>query len=140
MEFLERFRGDCFSPLAINLKNQPYMLKLTVTELLRGRGIDNPSKYLVQHGMKYHQANRLLTGKLESMTYSTLEQLCLICVCTPDELFAWVKDEGATVADDHPLYKLKPKEPVANPVERIKNLSLSKLEKLKEFMDGLEKE
>lgn len=116
------------------------MLKLTITELLRGRGIDNPSKYLVQHGMKYHQANRLLTGKLESMTYATLEQLCLICVCTPDELFAWVKDEGMAAPDDHPLYKLKPKEPVANPVERIKNLSPKKLAKLRELLDGLEKE
>lgn len=116
------------------------MLTLTVTELLRARGVDNPAKYLVQNGMKYHQANRLLSGKLGSMTYPMLEQLCLICECTPDELFAWVKDEKTTVADNHPLYKLKPKAPVANPVERIKKLPVNKLEKLKKMLDELEKE
>jgi len=41
---------------------------------------------------------------------------------------------------DHPLPTLKAKDEVVNRVDRIKKLSVSKLEKLKEFMDGLEKE
>ena len=116
------------------------MLELTIANLLKTRGVDNASRYLVQKGMKYHTVNRLLTGKVDSMTYATLEQLCLLCNCSPDDLFVWHKDEAVHVADDHSLYKLKPKEPVASPVDRIKNLPVSKLAKLQEFMDGLEKE
>ncbi len=116
------------------------MLELNISNLLKTRGVENASRYLVQKGMKYHTVNRLLTGKVDSMSYATLEQLCFLCNCSPDDLFVWRKSDGAEVAADHPLHKLKPKEAVANPVERIKKLSLSKLEKLKEFMDGLEKE
>jgi DNA-binding Xre family transcriptional regulator len=115
------------------------MLKLNIETLLKSRGIDNASRYLVQKGMKYHTVNRLLTGKVVNVSYDTLEQLCVVCVCSLDDLFVWHKTtEG--LPDDHPLYKLKPKEAVANPVDRIKGLSLKKLEKLREFMDGLEKE
>lgn len=116
------------------------MLELTITSLLKTRGVDNASRYLVQQGMKYHTVNRLLTGKVDSITYAALEQLCLLCNCTPDDLFVWRKADGQVVPDDHSLYKLKPKDAVLSPVDRIKKLPVSKLQKLQEFMDGLEKE
>ena len=116
------------------------MLELNIANLLKTRGVENASRYLVQKGMKYHTVNRLLTGKVDGMTYATLEQLCLFCNCSPDDLFVWRKADGLDVPDDHSLYKLKPKENVISPVDRIKNLPVSKLAKLQEFMDGLEKE
>lgn len=116
------------------------MLELNVANLLKSRGINNASRYLVQKGMKYHTVNRLLTGKVDSMNYATLEQLCLLCNCSPDDLFVWRKTDDMHVPDDHSLNKLKPKEVVVSPVDRIQNLSLNKLAKLQEFMDGLEKE
>jgi len=115
------------------------MLELNVANLLKTRGVDNASRYLVQKGMKYHTVNRLLTGKVDSISYAALEQLCLLCNCCPDDLFVWRKDEAVQVPDDHSLYKLKPKENVLSPVDRIKNLPVSKLAKLQEFMDELEK-
>jgi len=115
------------------------MLELNVENLLKTRGVDNASRYLVQKGMKYHTVNRLLTGKVDSISYAALEQLCLLCNCCPDDLFVWRKDEAVQVPDDHSLYKLKPKENELSPVDRIKNLPVSKLAKLQEFMDELEK-
>ncbi len=116
------------------------MLSLNVASLLKSRGIDNASKYLVQKGMKYHTVNRLLTGKTDSLTYATIEHLCILCTCTPNELFVWSEANIAGVAKDHPLHKLKAKDEVVNPVDRIKKLSVSKLEKLKGLLDELEKE
>ena len=52
----------------------------------------------------------------------------------------WEADDVIKPADDHPLQKLKPKPVVPSPVDRIKKLSVGKLEKLQEFMDKLEKE
>ncbi|MGE5108554.1 MAG: helix-turn-helix domain-containing protein, partial [Sphingobacteriales bacterium] len=91
-------------------------------------------------GMAYHTVNRLLTRKVENFTYETIERLCLVCGCTPDDLFVWRKDEGTTVAHNHPLYKLKPKLEAPSPVDRIKKLTPDKLKMLQDFMDGLEKE
>ncbi len=116
------------------------MINLNVASLLGSRGVDNASKYLVQKGMKYHTVNRLLMGKTDSMSYATLEQLCILCNCTPDELFVWVEGDIGGIPKDHPLHKLKAKEAVVNPVERIKRMSPAKLAKLREFMDGLERE
>ena len=53
------------------------MLLLNIEQLLKTRGVDNASRYLVQQGMKYHTINRLLTGKIDKMTHATVEQLCL---------------------------------------------------------------
>ena len=116
------------------------MIILNVTRLLKSRGIENVSRYLVEKGMKYHTVNRLLTGKTDSLSYATLEQLCLLCTCTPNELFVWTETNIDGVAKDHPLHKLKAKDEVVNPVERIKKLSVSKLEKLKGLLEELEKE
>jgi len=114
------------------------MLSLNVSALLSSRGIENPTRHLVTQGFSYHTINRLLTGKVKSIPYEVLEKLCLVCICTPDDLFVWRKDEGMAVADNHPLHKLQPKAPIPNPVERIKRLTPDKLKKLEEFMDGLE--
>ncbi len=116
------------------------MLSLNISGLLAERGIDNASRYLVGKGMKYYTVSRLLTGKTDSLTYGTIEQLCVLCNCTPSDLFVWQPDAATVVAADHPLQKLKSKEGVKNPVERIKSLSLDKLDKLKAVLDELERE
>lgn len=116
------------------------MISLNITTLLRGRGVDNASRFLVEGGMKYHTVNRLLTGKTDSLTYATIEQLCVLCTCTPDELFVWTEGGIDGIPKDHPLHKLKVKDAVVNPVDRIKKLSPAKLKKLQELLDGLEGE
>lgn len=77
---------------------------------------------------------------MDTITYATIEQFCLHCNCTPDGLFLWQPDETVKVAESHPLYKLKPKPMAPGPVDRIKKLPVSKLEKLQRFMDELEEE
>ena len=116
------------------------MLKQNIASLLRTRGVEDASRYLVQQGMKYYAVNRILTGKVDTITYATIEQFCLHCNCTPDDLFVWEPGDLINVADNYPLNKLKPKPVVPSPVDRIKKLPVSKLVKLQEFMDELEKE
>ena len=116
------------------------MLKPNIASLLLTRGVEDASRYLVKKGMKYYTVNRILAGNLDSITYAAIEQLCLHCNCTPDDLFVWEPDDNINIATDHPLYKLKPKPVVPSPVDRIKKLPVSKLEKLQDFMDKLEQE
>ena len=77
---------------------------------------------------------------MDTITYATIEQFCLHCNCTPDDLFVWEPGDLINVADNHPLNKLKPKPVVPSPVDGTKKLPVNKLEKLQEFMDELEKE
>ncbi len=116
------------------------MLKMNVAAFLQRRGIENPVKYLRERNMPYQVINKVLMNKTDGIKYKVLEKLCIECGCTPDELMTWIPDEGSPVGKDHPLQKLKPKQAEPSPVERIKKLPLHKMEKLKELLDGLEKE
>jgi DNA-binding Xre family transcriptional regulator len=116
------------------------MLKMNVADHLKRQGVEDVVRYLKGKGFAYHVINRVLMNKVLSINYDVLEKLCTVCGCTPNDLFVWTPDEKTTLAGDHPLHTLKPKEVIPTPVERIKKLPLHKLEKLKEFMDGLERE
>ena len=116
------------------------MLVLNVFALLESKGIANPQRHLVANGLPYYTVSRLVNNKTTTISYATLEKLCLLCNCTLDDLFVWTPDETLTLADNQPLQKLKAKSKAPNPVERIKKLPLQKLQALQEFIDKLEKE
>ncbi|HVT84728.1 MAG TPA: helix-turn-helix transcriptional regulator [Chitinophagaceae bacterium] len=115
------------------------MLKLNLISLLESRGVENPQRYLSGKGLPYYTVSRLVNNKLDKIPLATLEKLCMICNCTPDELFVWEPDAATTATADHPLQKLKAKPKKANPVDRIKKLPLEKIEQLQQFIDELEK-
>lgn len=114
------------------------MFILNLLPLLESQGISNPQQYLVTSGIPYYTVSRLVNNKTTTINYATLEKLCLLCKCTPDDLFVWVPGEAIKEMENHPLQKLKPKPKVPNPVERIKKLSLQKLQQLQQYIDKLE--
>lgn len=115
------------------------MLQLNVLELLAGRGITNPQRYLIKQGIPYYTVSRLVTNKSRNISFDALEQLCLVCKCTPDELFVWVADEATAGTEPVALEKLKPKPKLPTAAERLRNLSAEQVQKLQEFMDELER-
>lgn len=115
------------------------MLALNVLKLLEDRGIINPQTYLVKNGIPYYTVSRLVTNKTKNITYATLEKLCLICKCTPDDLFVWVADADLQLAEPVALEKLKPKPKPLSTAERMKHLSAEQLEQLQQFINELEK-
>ncbi len=114
------------------------MLLFNLKALLESRGYGRPQTFLRVHGFSNYTISRIMNNKTVSISYDTLEKLCLICQCTPDELFVWVPEEGKAVPPEHPMHKLKAKPKTANPVERIKKLSPAKLKELQEVLDRLE--
>ncbi len=69
------------------------MVKLNVLELLEKR---QKSKYwlYMQLGMSYQNFNNMVNNKTKSIRYETLEALCQIFECTPNELFIFDDEEG----------------------------------------------
>ena len=116
------------------------MLILNVLALLESKGITNPQRHLVVNGLPYYTVSRLVNNKTTTISYATMEKLCLLCNCTLDDLFVWVPDEAMANAENYILQKIKAKPKAPNPLERIKKLPLKKLQALQEFIDKLEKE
>lgn len=115
------------------------MLILNIISLLEAKGVVSPQQYLINAGISKHSVSRLVNNKTANISYDTLEKLCLVCKCTPDDLFVWVPDAATPDNNDNPLQKLKAKPKLGNPVERIKQLPLKKLQELQEFIDKLER-
>ena len=68
------------------------MIKLNVLELLNKQG---KSKYWLykQLGMSYQNVNRIINNETVSIRFETIETLCLLLNCTPNELFCITDDK-----------------------------------------------
>ena len=68
------------------------MLKLNVLELLKEK---ERTKYwlFVQLGMPYTNYNNLIMNRTKSIKYETIEKLCKILECKPNDLFIQVSGE-----------------------------------------------
>ena len=62
------------------------MVKLNVLKLLKERG---KTKYwlYIQLGMSYQNFNKMVNNETRSIKYETINTLCEIFDCTPNELF-----------------------------------------------------
>ena len=62
------------------------MVKLNVSELLTKRG---KTKYWLYKnlGMSYQNVNRIINNETKSISFETIESLCILLECTPGELF-----------------------------------------------------
>lgn len=68
------------------------MLRLRVLEILEEQG---RTKYWLykQLGMSYQNFNNMVLNKTKSIRYETLETMCQLLECTPNDLFVIDWDE-----------------------------------------------
>lgn len=68
------------------------MIKLNVLELLKKK---DKSKYwlFMQLGMSYQNFNNMVNNRTKSIRYETMEALCQIFECTPNDLFIYDENE-----------------------------------------------
>ena len=64
------------------------MVKLDVCRLLETQG---KTKYWLykQLGMSYQNFNRMINNETKSIRYESIEALCQLLSCTPDQLFVF---------------------------------------------------
>ena len=71
------------------------MLRLKVLEVLEEQG---KTKYWLykQLGMSYQNFNHMVQNRTKSIRYETLETMCQVLNCTPNDLFVidWDEPEG----------------------------------------------
>jgi DNA-binding Xre family transcriptional regulator len=82
------------------------MLKYNLTHILKQKGITSPVGYFMKAGFRGSTSGRLSAGKFKNMKLNTLEKLCLLFECTPNDLLEWSPDEKLKVKENHPLMKL----------------------------------
>jgi DNA-binding Xre family transcriptional regulator len=110
------------------------MLKLNFHKIFRLRGIANPAKYLIQNGFTSSIAYNIIKLKTPALKLENLERLCAILSCTPNDIIEYFPDKNFSLAETHPLQKLKHIESL-NFAEILKDVPA---EKISEFKLGIE--
>ena len=69
------------------------MIRIDVMRLLEERGKTKYWLYKQMGGMSYQNFNHIATGKSKAIRFETLETLCQVLECTPNDLFVIDWDE-----------------------------------------------
>ena len=63
------------------------MVKLDILNLLEQKGKTKYWLYKQMGGMSYQNFNKMANGKTKGIRFETLEILCQVLECTPNDLF-----------------------------------------------------
>ena len=63
------------------------MVRLDIMNLLEERGKTKYWLYKQMGGMSYQNFNRIANGETTAIRFETLETLCQVLECTPNDLF-----------------------------------------------------
>lgn len=83
-----------------------FMLKYNLAYIFKQKGISAPVGYLMKAGISKASASRLASGKFANIPLATLEKLCLLFKCTPNDLLEWNPPKDKTPDNTQPILGL----------------------------------
>ena len=106
------------------------MLQMNLRRVCKSRDIERPEQYLRGHGITLATARRAMKGGYENFSMLTVERLCLIFHCTPNDLLEWTPAPSGNFPENEPLHKLRRQEKVGGIAKLISDVPLDKLEQM----------
>ena len=103
------------------------MLFYNFTRIFKARGIDRPFSYLVGLGYSANFATRVVNNRVERLTLSQLEKLCVQLHCPPNDLLAWLPDPKEPDIENHPLVSLRRAQSTTNLNHMLNAIPLDRL-------------
>jgi len=85
------------------------MLKFNIKNLMKIRGISEPSAFLRKNGFSKNTSVRIAGEKMVTISPRQVERLCVVLRCLPSDLFCWSADKGEEATESHPLWKIREK-------------------------------
>lgn len=113
------------------------MLRLDLRYVFGVRGYRNPVKELVKLGLSPPTAKNLVSGKTASIHTRHLEAICEYLRCTPNDLYAWTPEGGASAAEGHPLRGLIREGDAAEIARAFAEIPLDKLNEARDLLASL---
>ncbi len=111
------------------------MLNYNFTRVFKARGVERPYSLLTHAGLGSGLATRMKSNRVRIIRLETLEKVCLLLHCTPNDLMEWIPEKG-NIDQDQPLKQLlKTQNKVIDITRSLNSLSLEKLEEIDKFID-----
>jgi DNA-binding Xre family transcriptional regulator len=79
------------------------MLKINLQRNLTTRGILHQYTFFVKNGFSKNFSMKLINGNVQRLDFSTMEKLCTMFQCTPNDLIEWVPPANEQNAASNPL-------------------------------------
>lgn len=116
------------------------MLSLNLQRVFALRGIERPFTFLVKNGFSRPTASNLLNHRVQSVKNSSLEKICELLSCEPNDLYEWTPSKNTLNQENHPLKDLRRDDSSQNFREMIKTIPLEKLNRIESLLNELKDE
>ncbi|MCD9187051.1 MAG: helix-turn-helix transcriptional regulator [Pyrinomonadaceae bacterium] len=104
------------------------------------RGVESASGMLARNGFLPSTATRFLQADTSLVKIRSIEKVCVLMNCTPNDLFEWKPDNKTVLAENHPLNTLKREGQMKNLRELLQDMPVEKLAEVENFVNNLKKE
>jgi DNA-binding Xre family transcriptional regulator len=116
------------------------MLTYNLSRIFKSRGINRPTTFFLKLGFSSGTASKYANSKMNSLYLYSIEKICVLLNCTPNDLLEWTPDKAEDDNKNHPLYNLKKSDKATQVNQLIHTLSFSQLEKLEEIIQNIKKD
>ena len=103
------------------------MLRFNIQRICKARGIDRPFMYFKNHGYSVSTATRLSSDAKQNFSLDTVESLCVLFQCLPNDLLEWTPSKDVHVETNHPLNALRREQKIDTVSQLINGASLEEL-------------
>jgi DNA-binding Xre family transcriptional regulator len=111
------------------------MLYYNFTRVFKARGVERPYSLLTHAGLGSDLATRMKNNRVRILRMETLEKVCLLLHCTPNDVMEWIPEKD-NVDKDQPLNQLlKTQNKVIDITQSLNSLPLGKLEEISKYID-----
>jgi DNA-binding Xre family transcriptional regulator len=114
----------------IKILNYNSMIKLSITRILKAKGITEANQYFIQRGHSASYTYHLLRNNINSLSLKKLEMLCADLNCTPNDLLTYIPDSKKPVLPDHALHSLTKSDTISEVNLLLHRLPMEKIEQL----------
>ncbi len=118
------------------------MLKYNFKPIIFARGIEKPYTYFVNAGFSTQLASKLNNNKVKILRPKTIEKLCILLNCTPNDIMEWHPTQHQLENKNHALHAIK-----ANNLNKVEHLTdllrkvpLNKIEDIQAYIKTQHKE
>jgi DNA-binding Xre family transcriptional regulator len=82
------------------------MLYFNFTRIFKAKGIERPASFLTKNGFSDNFATKVIKNSLRKFELDTVERLCTVFHCTPNDLLQWEPNSKEVDVASHPLSPL----------------------------------
>ncbi len=102
--------------------------------VFKARGIVKPFAFLKKSGFSDSLASKIKNNKVARLNLPTIEHLCIMLRCTPNDLMEWRPDSNHTIDTEHPIHKLKRSDKIVDITRTLNTVPLDKLDRIEELI------